>query len=160
MVKAKTTSASKAAPKTTPTPKPRFVPFGEALKNYFKGYITWSGRATRAENWWPFLVIMILNFILNNAVAWIVSIATFLPTVSVSIRRFHDVGISGVWYLLLMGVTFAGVGILSSAMPISQDNPQAVGLWGVLLFVGLIADITIECLPSQPMKNKYGDIRK
>ena len=98
----------------------------------FKKYVQFHGRAPRHEFWWWTLALIIANFIavfidmslLNSNVqivaepgrvemsdegplAAILSLATLLPSISVAVRRLHDVGKSG-WWLLVMFVPLLG----------------------------------------------------
>jgi len=143
--------------------KPRFVSFNEAFTNFLKGYITWSGRATRAEYWWIFLFNVVATFIMRNflpesallilSTAW--SIVMFLPLMSLAIRRLHDTNKSAYWYLGSFGVMFAGVWL----MVLGKDT--GMGMLGlVVMLAAIIAVITLMLLPSTPGKNRYGDIKK
>lgn len=81
-----------------------------ALKKYF----VCSGRARRKEYWMFFLFNMIIAFILGfiegivginsgseeSMLANIYYFATIIPSISVGIRRMHDVGESG-WFFLI-----------------------------------------------------------
>jgi uncharacterized membrane protein YhaH (DUF805 family) len=109
-------------------------------------YVTFSGRASRSEFWWfmLFLFLVLIAFVAifllfgglgamqsGNADALfsgafaIVTIAgglfwlaTVLPTISVIVRRFHDINISGWWYLgCIVGGFIPYVGGLISLIP-------------------------------------------
>ena len=75
--------------------------FGEAVKSFFANYANFSGRATISEYWWAWLFNALLNLILGYipVIGWIVMLATFIPGLSLSVRRLHDRGKSG-WFLL------------------------------------------------------------
>lgn len=92
------------------------VTFVEAIKLYFKNYANFSGRATLREYWWIVLLEIIvataLSILVNNSpelasvLAFILSLATFIPSISVGVRRLHDVGKSGInMFLALTPVT-------------------------------------------------------
>ena len=137
--------------------------FGQAVKSCFNKYITFTGRATRAEYWWFQLFLLLLFFasVILGCIAGVLSetisigknsapaqasswsfyimigfiicfIITFLPTLSVMVRRFHDVGIAG--WLVIPLLLFAGF---------------TAGLGSIIIFV-------ISLLPSKG-GNKYGD---
>ena len=73
-------------------------------------YVVFKGRARRAEYWYFILInsviIVILNFISKtigdnfHRLNELYSLAVGLPTLAVSIRRLHDIGKSGWWWLL------------------------------------------------------------
>lgn len=83
----------------------------------FQKYGQFSGRSTRSEYWWFYLVtvaVTILASILDMALSIpFVSLSTiyflvsFIPNLSIQIRRLHDVDKSG-WYMLLNFVIIIG----------------------------------------------------
>lgn len=125
-----------------------------------RNYANFNGRARRKE-YWGFVLFSLLGLVAIGAVAvigittsdfreanqsyspvlWlaIVAYALFalyliLPSIAVTVRRFHDIGQSGWIYLLLIIV-------------------------GIVPFLGLISTIAIfviTVLDSQPGENKYG----
>jgi len=99
-----------------------------------KKYAVFSGRAGRKEYW----MFVLFNFIFALAafllglitfgllyIAYIV--AVFVPTLAVSVRRLHDIGKSG-WYYLIILIPIAGP------------------IWFLVLM----------CTDSQPGDNQYG----
>ena len=75
-----------------------------------KKYVTFSGRARRTEYWMFLLfniIFMIVAIVLDNlfkttvaglpygAIYYIYSLAVFLPSLAVTVRRLHDVDKSG-----------------------------------------------------------------
>jgi uncharacterized membrane protein YhaH (DUF805 family) len=71
-------------------------------------YVVFEGRARRSEYWYFVLFNFIISLVLGligNAInlpfiSTIYSLAIFLPSIAVAIRRMHDVGKSG-WYILI-----------------------------------------------------------
>ena len=89
------------------------VGFVEAIKLLFKNYANFTGRATRSEFWWAFLFLCIVNLVASYipVVGGLISLALFIPNLSLNIRRLHDIGKSWAW--ILMGlIPFAGFIIL------------------------------------------------
>ncbi|WP_380163849.1 DUF805 domain-containing protein [Jannaschia sp. R86511] len=106
--------------------------FGEAVTSVFRQYVGFSGRARRAEYWF-FYLFCVLAFgalyaialallasgaagdpdapnalgTLIGAVIAIAAFAVFLPSLAVAVRRLHDTGRSGWWYLINL-VPFVG----------------------------------------------------
>ena len=87
--------------------------FTEAIRNGFQNYVTFSGRARRAEYWWWYLFVFLLlgvalildvyAFRSNSDVGpayGLASLAVILPNISVTVRRLHDTGRSGWWFWL------------------------------------------------------------
>ncbi|MFL4470245.1 DUF805 domain-containing protein [Tateyamaria armeniaca] len=102
--------------------------FFQAVNTVFAGFFKFSGRATRPEYWWFFLFEIIVVSVLLVLDVWMFInasissqstlertvaslspfdfllfyyfIITFFPRMAVTIRRLHDVGLSGFFYLL------------------------------------------------------------
>lgn len=84
-----------------------------------KKYATFTGRASRSEFWWFMLFGIVIGLVLrftfpiddtlltsdnvpmtNYIANVIVSLAFLLPNIGVMVRRLHDTGRSGWWWLL------------------------------------------------------------
>ena len=76
----------------------------DAVKDGFNRYADFSGLSTRAQYWYfilsTFLATLVASMIAGDMVGNLISLATFLPTLAVAVRRMHDVGKSG-WFLLI-----------------------------------------------------------
>lgn len=91
-----------------------------AVKNCLKKYADFSGRASRAEYWWFYLFNVILNtivalvYILTDftpevlIASSVIALVMFLPSLSVFIRRMHDIG-KGWGQLFLPMIPVAGI---------------------------------------------------
>lgn len=83
--------------------------FGTAIKTCLNKYVSFAGRARRAEYWYFMLFNLILTAVagvLDQMVGMeltpfstIVSLVLFLPMLAVSVRRLHDLDKSGWWLL-------------------------------------------------------------
>ncbi|MBK5512030.1 DUF805 domain-containing protein [Pseudomonas sp. TH15] len=80
-------------------------PYVEALKNY----VVFQGRATRREYWMFFLINLGISIVIGVLDALlktggilynVYSLALFLPSLAVGVRRMHDTDRSGWWLLL------------------------------------------------------------
>lgn len=81
--------------------------FGEAVKTCLHKYATFKGRARRSEYWFFYLFTVILGFIFGaisrNTGSGINSafmLFILIPSISVCVRRLHDIGRSGWWWWL------------------------------------------------------------
>ena len=100
--------------------------FFDAVKTCFVKYTKFSGRASRSEFWlfvlFTFVVGLMLAFLdpliagvsfmdydeVLAPLSTIFTIAIFIPSIAVNVRRLHDVNRSG-WWLL---IELTGIGIL------------------------------------------------
>ena len=79
------------------------MPVVNSIRIGFQNYVNWKTRARRADFWWWFLFIVVGEVVLSSVskdVANIFGLVTFLPHVMFGIRRLHDTGRSGWWWLL------------------------------------------------------------
>ena len=90
------------------------VGFAEAIKLAFSHYADFRGRATRSEYWWFTLFNIIVSSVLGLALpilSWLWTLAVLIPGFALCVRRLHDVGKSG-WFYLWILLPLAGVVIL------------------------------------------------
>lgn len=112
------------------------VTLGESVRLFFSRYVDFTGRSRRSEFWGAHLALVVcsalVNLVLKDSLLtsfW--SLATFLPTMALSIRRLHDVGKSWVWYL-----------------------------WYLLPVAGWIILLVQYCKDSEPHTNAWGESPK
>jgi uncharacterized membrane protein YhaH (DUF805 family) len=90
----------------------------EATKACFSKYVTFSGRARRAEYWWFVLATVLVSIVLGvidavigfgefGLLSNIWSLAVFLPSIAAGARRLHDTDRSA-WWLLIMLLPLIG----------------------------------------------------
>lgn len=70
----------------------------EAITSFFTNYTNFHGRSRRSAFWWICLVNFIVGLI--PIVNYIWGIAILIPSIAICVRRLHDIGKSGWWYLL------------------------------------------------------------
>ncbi|SOB92127.1 uncharacterized membrane protein YhaH [Rhodobacter sp. JA431] len=147
--------------------------FIEAIKVCFRKYATFKGRASRSEFWWFQLFIIggsLLTGLLENGMGrdgavlnGLFSLATFLPALSVQVRRLHDTDRSGWWiggfYLAIIpGVVVLGV--LAAMVEGGGGNDMALGAiaiaMGVAVLVYSILMLVFLASRSTPGPNRFG----
>ena len=82
--------------------------FGEAIKSVFSKYAVFSGRARRSEYWYFALFYFLVGLALDcipflNFLSFIWILAMLIPSITVSVRRLHDIGKSG-WNFLIVAI--------------------------------------------------------
>ncbi len=75
-------------------PRPS-LSIGEALSSATSNIFNIKGRARRSEYWWTTLVVFLLSIVLTP-----LAVIFDLLTIPLFIRRLHDGGHSGKWWLL------------------------------------------------------------
>jgi uncharacterized membrane protein YhaH (DUF805 family) len=111
------------------------VGFGEAISQAFKNILTFDGRASRSAYWWFALLVAIIAVVADivgitsgtRAIQYAVDAVIFLLTLSVQVRRLHDIDRSGFWWFIAL-------------IPI----------------VGSIVLLVFDCLPGTPGPNRFG----
>ncbi|MEO8907683.1 MAG: DUF805 domain-containing protein [Microbacteriaceae bacterium] len=114
---------------------------GTAWSRFWKKYATFTGRASRSEFWWWFLIQYVVAGILTTAyllvglnsqpagdalgvliylifAVW--SVATVIPTIALHFRRLHDANRSAGWIFIVL-VPFIG-GIILIVLLILPAN--------------------------------------
>ena len=112
----------------------------------WKQYVDFQGRARRKEYWVFTLVNLIIYllfyilafsmmfdssgifFLLTSIIFFLYTVATILPGIAVTVRRLHDTGRSGWWYLL-----------------------------NFIPLVGSICLLVLLCLDGDPGENQWGE---
>jgi uncharacterized membrane protein YhaH (DUF805 family) len=79
-------------------------PFFLANRDAMNRYADFSGTTTRAQYWWFFLgangSTFIAAAIAGSVIGNVLSIFFLIPSISAGVRRLHDVGKSG-WFFLV-----------------------------------------------------------
>lgn len=173
------------------TPKVGFV---EAFKLYWTNYVNFKGRSRRSEYWWVMLwhvIIMIPALFLGVVLmfipilGWIVavilfiaiglySLATIIPNLALTVRRFHDVGFSMLIPILsfIVGIIYNIASAFTQKETLYQDtatgtdvsfisefaflpNWIAYTLMAISIILSLVTFI-VCLLDSKEQDNQYG----
>lgn len=119
------------------------ISFADAVRRGFRRYVTFDGRASRAEFWYWYLfvvgVLLVLVvpsaaigsataspdgsvgpvFVVGFVAAGLFYAAVLLPTIAVACRRLHDAGFSGLY--LLLGLVTGLIPLIMCALPTSPN---------------------------------------
>ena len=111
--------------------------FFEAISSGFRNYVGFSGRASRSEFWYWILFTVLVSIALsiidfgmlsgNSVLSSIWSLATFLPSLAIGVRRLHDGDRTGWWWLIV-----------------------------IIPLIGIIVLIVFWCLEGTPGSNRFG----
>lgn len=106
----------------------------EAYLCFWKNYFNFSGRARRSEYWFAYIVSFIVAFLLVNLAKLLLAfseaagsfmlfvyslylLALIIPSISVSVRRLHDTGRSGVYIIFCLMPIIGIVLLLLDSQP-------------------------------------------
>lgn len=109
----------------------------DEFKLAFRNYANFDGRSSRKEYWMYILFyvlilfgLMILDNLFNNSIIGIVvglfQIVFIIPSLSVAVRRLHDVNKNG-WFLLLSFIPLANFYLLYLLV---QPSSPSSNQWG------------------------------
>lgn len=141
---------------------------GESVETCFKKYAVFKGRASRSEFWYFFLfntivslvttlVFLLLIFLLGeerwmilpSLLLMIYNFVIILPSSAVYVRRLHDVGVSGWWYLV-----YVVLSVLGGVCQICN-----ISIASVLMFITILMGIFMfifTLMKGGKGENKYG----
>ena len=117
--------------------------FVEAITSVLSQYANFNGRARRSEYWYYVLAYAIISAVLNalaqyssifTVLSGIFGLALICPTLAVAVRRLHDIGKSGWYYLFalipLVGAIILLVWFVKDSEPgdnVYGPNPKGIG---------------------------------
>lgn len=115
-----------------------------AIRSFFKGYANFSGRSTRPEFWWIWLLNMVIflpayyslftglefdNPIINIAVFSmyiILLLVEFVPLLALIVRRLRDVGIHWAYIFIVFVPLGALTLLIMLAMPSQRIREKVI----------------------------------
>lgn len=139
--------------------------FGEAVSTGFKKYVKFSGRARRSEYWWWWLFSFIMGLLsLIPVIGVIITIAMFLPSLAMSVRRLHDIGRTGWWLVAPLGFSVLGSILMFSGAVTGLGGHGSSGgfiaILGIICIIGAIVSSVLMLIwafmDSKPETNQYG----
>ena len=141
--------------------------FSQSVSTCFQKYLDFKGRASRSEFWYFFLFYIITSFLVGwvigsfvallggsvnvlLVVLSVVFIALFIPALSVTVRRFHDFGVSG-WMYCAFIPPFMISGYIQDTQP---------SLAGIIKLGTLVVFCVYVSQKPNKRKNKFGSVPK
>ena len=132
------------------------IGFGEAVSRFYRNYFNFSGRASRAEFWWP---------VLMQTMVYISLIIVFVAMVGIGEQSgSEDIG-AGVATLIVAGSLFVVLNIIPSyAVSARRFHDLDQTAWLVLVFVianafifiSIFAQLIWFAMPGTDGPNQYG----
>lgn len=129
------------------------------------------GRSRRKEYWYPILATIIITILGNLLitvlpipelitviVSSIFNIATFIASITVTIRRFHDLNMTMILPTITYALTFI-TDVLYSFFKDSVTSTYMTALYAILFVICLFLNLAIlimACSDGNKAPNKYG----
>jgi len=87
--------------------------FVESVRSGFRNYTNFEGRSPRSEFWYfhAFVFLATIGSIFTGPLFFLVMLALLLPTLTVNVRRLHDINRSG-WWIFIAWIPLVGAIIL------------------------------------------------
>jgi uncharacterized membrane protein YhaH (DUF805 family) len=130
-------------------------------------YAVFSGRASRAEYWWFYLLTIVAGLVGGlldrlvggQVVSWILNLFLLVPWIAVSVRRLHDIDRTGWWLLILflsvlLGGIAMGLGVALGGGMFTGIGAIAVAV--VALLVGIVTLLVFMVTEGTRGSNSYG----
>lgn len=109
----------------------------QAVSSAFSHIFDWKGRASRSAYWLfylAFVVVYIFALIIDLLIfdypglfVAMVVLASFIPYLSVLVRRLHDTGRSGWWFWIQFIPLIGAIWLLILMVLPSEDGPNRYG---------------------------------
>ena len=116
-------------------------------KDFFKNCFIFEGRCSRAEFWWPVLVVvlpiniavivvgrLIEDFSALYSLFHILQLTLLIPVLSAVVRRLHDLDISGWWFLSGFVIAIMSAAAALGGMLWLEEKRFVYFLYGFLFF--------------------------
>ena len=112
--------------------------FVGALKDGFARYVDFKTRSTRSQFWWWALWSILLGLATSmldvmlgmgdvGPLNSLLSLAMFLPSLAVAVRRLHDIGRTGWWYLMIFVPLVGWIVLIVFFCTATKEEPNQ---WG------------------------------
>lgn len=104
--------------------------FVDAVKTCLTKYIDFKGRAARSEYWWFVLFSLILQLVVGSVsdlLGVVASLALFLPSLAVAVRRLHDRDMTGWWVLIVFFPLIGAIALLVITVMKGSDGENRFG---------------------------------
>lgn len=131
----------------------------EAVKSYFKKYANFTGRASRSEFWFVILfliigsvILSILSSIVNN-----ILLATILNSTDALGIMYYFLAFNPIWYIVGLALLVPTLSLTVRRLHDMNRNGGLVAL--VLIpFIGPLIVLIFTVLPGTYGPNRYGEM--
>lgn len=136
---------------------------------------SFEGRTRRSHFWIGWLICLGVGVVAGwiPLIGFVISIALIWPNLAITVKRLHDMGMSGwlaviPWVANIVGFVMmfmsVGASVFMNAQALENEDPAAImallgpmfGILGILFLVNLGFLLWIGVTDSKPGSNQYG----
>lgn len=141
----------------------------KAFYDFWTGYIDFEGRSPRSELWWNILIFLIVipasisyvekfvamitdgllgipfTALLFALIKYAYILIMIIPIISLSCRRYHDVGYHKSWVMPIVIVSL--IIILASCLVVGHMQ-MTPWWWSIITLITLIGNIAVGLMPT------------
>lgn len=133
--------------------------FLEAVKICLgRRYFDFRGRACRAEFWFFMLFCVLLDIFFRliplEFLIYAVNVLLLVPSISVWVRRLHDLNLSGFWALIPIAATVSGL-VLGAHL--TEESLESDFIKNVLMVAGILGMVYMGMLVLFIKRGTIGD---
>lgn len=127
--------------------------FGQAIHAALIKYSDFSSRSRRSEYWYWYLFTTIIGLVADfiPVVSTIVTFVILIPTLSVTVRRFHDIDRSGWWVLAPLAA------LLVLQVGLDRQHNVTIIIGAVATIPMLLIVIVWLCRDGTVGPNRFGE---
>jgi uncharacterized membrane protein YhaH (DUF805 family) len=106
------------------------VGLGGAIANFFRNYVTFTGRSSRSEYWFmwlfsgfllfPFLLLLMVAEEIATPLFGLYSFGVLLPSLALTVRRLRDIGVSP-YAIFVVLIPFFGLLLVAVVCVLRSD---------------------------------------
>lgn len=162
-----------------PAPAAETLPAGRAASgsiDWVHLFLKFDGRIRRTHFGIAWLILFAISFVggfLPDQVSWVLSLVLLWPGLAISVKRLHDIGLTGWIAAIPYGVSIVGTIAMIASIGVTtfthieslnQEDPAAVmaavgpalGIGALILLVVVGFLLWFVFAPSQPGTNRFG----
>jgi uncharacterized membrane protein YhaH (DUF805 family) len=131
--------------------------FGQAIASGFKNYVSWKGRANRAEYWYWALFVFIVTLPFNIIYNVVVQSQLRVDIAANNWAAFSSVMFGwSYWLLVVVALALLLPGLSMLIRRLHDLDRSGAWFWiGLVPFVGGIILFVFSVLPGTPGKNRF-----
>jgi uncharacterized membrane protein YhaH (DUF805 family) len=126
-----------------------------AVTGWFKNYFNFTGRSTRAEFWWMYLVIFLIEIVCKLVSSLVpgagiaLMVVTHVPWLALMTRRYRDAGVPG-YLAIVQALANWALAAVAAVVPLDWFYSNRFWFLSFLVLNNLVVFI-VTLLPSRQL---------